>query len=130
MKFYFFIMLLSSSSIMAQGDVSRLRPPSKVECSRDHLTSYTGKVIDYQRTMNRTNLRIATDWGTIEAISIAHPGSKDPSVWFLIEGKIFAHSDRKHVETSAGQLREGVRATAWVCDDGRNPIIDWLPPSR
>jgi hypothetical protein len=130
MKFWIYISLFFSSAIMAQDDIARLRPPSKVTCSRDHLTSYTGRVIDYRRKMNQTTLRIATVWGTIEAIAIDHPGSNDPGDSFLINGKTFLRSDWKQVETSEGQLRAGVRATAWVCDDGRNPVIDWLPPDR
>jgi hypothetical protein len=130
MKFCFFILLLSSSAVWAQDGESRLRPPGSVECSRDHLTSYTGKVIDYQRKVGQTNLRIATDWGTLETVRITHPGSDNPGVWFLIKGKTFMQSDWKHIEMSSGLLREGVRATAWVCDDSRNPVIDWSPPVK
>jgi hypothetical protein len=127
-KIWFFVSLLSSSAIFAEDDPSRLRPPNRIECPKDHLTSYTGKVVEYRRKMGQTTLRIATDWGTLEALRIAHPESEDPSIWFLIEGRTFAQSDWKRVEASAGQLRTGIRATAWVCDDGRPPIIDWLPP--
>jgi hypothetical protein len=127
-KIWFFVSLLSSNAIFAEDEPSRLRPPGRVECSRDHLTSYTGKVVEYRRKTGHTSLHIATDWGTLEALRIVHPGSEDPSAWFLIEGKTFAQSDWKRVEASPGQLRTGVRATAWVCDDGRPPLIDWLPP--
>lgn len=127
-KIWFLVPLLTSSIIFAEDKSSRLRPPGRIGCSRDHLTSYTGKVAEYRRKMGQTTLRIATDWGTLEALRMIHPGSEDPSVWFLIEGITFAPSDWKRVESSPGQLRTGIRATAWVCDDGSNPVIDWLPP--
>ncbi len=112
----------------AQGDLSRLYPPGKVECPKDHLTSYTGEVVQYRRTVKETELRIKTDWGTVEPVQVAHAGSMNPSAWFLVNGQTFAPSDWKRIETSPSHLRTGVRATAWVCDDGRNPVVDWLTP--
>ncbi|MGJ0483257.1 MAG: hypothetical protein ACR65R_01830 [Methylomicrobium sp.] len=127
-KIWFFVPLLTSNTLFAEDKLSRLRPPNRIECTRDHLTNYTGKVVEYQRKMGQTRLFIATDWGTLEAVRLAHPGSADPSTWFLIEGKAFAQSDWERVEIAPGQLRKEVRATAWVCDDGRPPVIDWLAP--
>jgi hypothetical protein len=129
-KIWLFIHLLTSSIVFAEDDASRLRPPGKVECSRDHLTHYTGKVVEYRRQWDLTTLRIATDWGTIEAISLAHAGSDDPSGRFLIEGETFEPSDWDRVESSRGRVRTGIRASAWVCDDGSSPVIDWLPPKE
>lgn len=129
-KIWFFVLLLIASPLFAEDKLSRLRPPNRIECTRDHLTSYTGKVVEYQRKMGQTRLSIATDWGTLEAVHLVHPGSADPSTWFLIEGKSFAQPDWKRVETAPGQLRTGIRATAWVCDDGRSPVIDWLAPKE
>jgi hypothetical protein len=129
-KIWLFIHLLTSSIVFAEDDPSRLRPPGKVECSRDHLTHYTGQVVEYRRQWGLTTLRIATDWGTIEAISLAHAGSDDPSGRFLIEGEIFEPSDWDLVESSPGRVRTGIRASAWACDDGSSPVIDWLPPKE
>jgi len=112
----------------ARQPEARLRPPAAVECPRDHLTSYVGVVQRYRRESNRTELRIRTDWDTTEDVAIAHRGAADPSRWFLIEGKPFQPADWARLEESPGRLRAGTRAAAWVCDDGRNPIVDWSPP--
>jgi len=112
----------------AQQPEARLRPPAAVECPRDHLTSYVGVVRRYRRDSNRTELRIRTDWDTTEDVAIAHRGSPDPSRWFLMEGKPFQATDWARLEEGPRRLRAGMRAAAWVCDDGRNPIVDWNPP--
>ena len=106
---------------------ARVRPPAAVECARDHLTAYVGVVLGYRREADRTSIRIRTDWGTTEDVTIAHPGS-DPGRWFLVEGQPFQPADTARIEGRPGKLRAGVRAAAWVCDDGRNPIVDWNPP--
>lgn len=105
-----------------------MRPPAGLSCPPDHLTSYAGRVLRYQRVRGHTDLVIRTDWDTDEAVRIVHPGSTDPRRWFLIERRPFETSDWARIEQAAGQLRAGMRAAAWVCDDGRNPVVDWQPP--
>ncbi|OGA98856.1 MAG: hypothetical protein A3E25_23575 [Burkholderiales bacterium RIFCSPHIGHO2_12_FULL_69_20] len=114
-------------ALMAQRTEARVRPPAEVDCPRDHLTVYIGQVQRYQRGPGRTTMRIRTDEATNETVTIAHPGSSDPSRWFLIERQPFTAADWARIEQRPGQLREGVRAAAWVCDDGRNPVVDWQP---
>lgn len=113
---------------MAQQAEGRSAPPEILECPRDHLTAYIGQVQRYQRGPGRTTLRIRTDWATTETVTIAHPGSSDPSRWFLIERQPFTAADWARIEQRPGRLRAGQRAAAWVCDDGRNPVVDWQPP--
>ena len=113
---------------MAQRTEGRVRPPADLECPHDQLTLYGGRVSHYQRGPGRTTLSIRTDWATTETVTIAHPGSRDPSRWFLIEGQPFTAADWARIEQRPGRLRAGLRAAAWVCDDGRNPVVDWQPP--
>lgn len=115
-------------ALMAQRTEARVRPPAEVDCPRDHLTVYIGQVQRYQRGPGRTTMRIRTDWATTETVTITHPGSNDPSRWFLIERQPFTAADWARIEQRPGQLRAGQRAAAWVCDDGRNPLVDWQPP--
>lgn len=112
----------------AQRTEGRVQPPADLECPRDRLTLYGGRVLHYQRGPGRTTIRIRTDWATTETVTIAHPGSSDPSRWFLIERQPFTAADWARIEQRPGQLRAGQRAAAWVCDDGRNPVVDWQPP--
>lgn len=127
------VMLVTSLAAGADGTFAeqpdpRVRPPPAVACARDHLTLYAGLVLSYYRGADRTELRIRTDWDTTEDIAIAHPGSDDPARWFLIRGEPFEPADWGRIEEHPGKLRHGIRAAAWVCDDGRNPIVDWNPP--
>ncbi|MCI0422041.1 MAG: hypothetical protein L0312_22910, partial [Acidobacteria bacterium] len=67
----------------------RLRPPEKVKCSRDHLTSFAGRVLAFKRNNNETFLRMRTDEETIEAFTLKHPGKGSAAEWFLLTGKSF-----------------------------------------
>jgi hypothetical protein len=89
--------------------------------------SYTGPVTEYRRESGRTRIRIHTDGDTDERVTIRHPGSGDPSPWFRFRGQMFADSDWSRVEVRHGKLQPGLRATAWVCRDGRT-IVDWQIP--
>jgi hypothetical protein len=119
---------LTAAAASAEPPTGRLMPPDAVTCPRDHLTSYTGQVVRYGRSKGRTDVRIRTDWDTTEEVSISHPGSDDPSRWFLVHGRRFQPADWSLIEERAGRLHAGMRAAAWVCDDDRNPIVDWDAP--
>jgi hypothetical protein len=123
--------LLLALSLLSQtqpGDPQRERPSKFVTCPRDHLTNYSGIVVAYRRENGRTLLTIRTDWETTERVELKHPGSDDPSRWFLLQGRPFAPDDWKEVEVERGRLHPKMRATAWVCDDGSNPVVDWKRP--
>lgn len=122
------VLATTPGPVAAQAEAARLRPPAEATCPPDHLTMYGGQVQRYRRLLNRTEIGIRTDWGTTETVTIKHPGSNDPSRWFLVERKPFEAADWPRIERRAGQLQPGLRAAAWVCDDGRNPLVDWQPP--
>jgi hypothetical protein len=108
----------------------RLRPPASLNCPRDHLTSFTGRVLYFHRATGRTIIRVHTDENTREQFRLRHPGTSDPSKWFLLRGEPFKPDDWKLIESARNQLRPNLRATMWVCDDGSNPVIDWRPPEQ
>jgi hypothetical protein len=108
----------------------RVAPPEATNCPRDKLTLYSGVVISYRRSLGVTTLRIRTDWATVESVQVRHPGSNDPSPRFLIERLPFTPADWARIESSPGKLRPSMRAGAWVCSDGSQPLIDWQPPQQ
>lgn len=101
---------------------SRMATPAAVECPRDRLTSYTGRVVAYQRTAAALSLAIHTDWDTTERVRLAPPALDR----LRLAGKPFTTDGWARIETSGRRLRPGLRATAWVCDTGP-PLIDWQP---
>jgi hypothetical protein len=102
---------------------SRLSPPAAVSCPRDRLTSYTGRVVSYRRTADALELTIETDWDTTESVRLAPLGLEH----LLVRGAPFAATDWARIESSPDRARPALRATAWVCDDRRPPVIDWQP---
>lgn len=121
-------LLAAPHAAWSQPADARVRPPSALECPRDQLTLYGGEVKRYQRRHGQTQISIDTDWGTTESVTLRHAGSKDASPWFLLRGQAFKPEDWPRIESSPGRLHAGMRAAAWVCDDGRNAIVDWQPP--
>lgn len=117
----------AASAAIGQG---RLRPPDATACPRDHLTSYDGRPLRYSRQTGRTRVTIRTDADTTETVLLRHPGSDDPSASFLLAGQPFQPGDWSRIEKSPGKLLPGLRVVAWVCDDGRPPVLDWQPPPR
>ncbi len=119
-----------AASITPQRSTSRVQPPAGIECGRNQLTAYTGTVTRLTRDGGQTRLEIRTDWDTTEAVVIMHPGAEDASRWFLVRTKPFSPRDWAMIESAPGKLRSGVRATAWVCEGGKNPIVDWSPAAE
>jgi acyl-homoserine-lactone acylase len=111
----------------------RLRPPSSLKCSRDNLTSFTGRVLAYGRMKDHIFIRVRTDEETTESFTIDLAKTKtedDPAKWFLMRGEAFKQSDWELIESGMGKIKPNMRATVWVCKDGSTPVIDWRPPEK
>lgn len=108
----------------------RLAPPSAIKCSRDHLTSFTGRILAYQRSSSRIFIRVRTDEETTESFTLKLARKDEAVEHFLMRGETFRQSDWKLIESAPGKLHQPMRATIWVCDDGAAPVIDWRPPER
>ena len=107
--------------------LQRAAPPSPLTCDRNHLTSFTGRIVSYRRENGRIVLRVRTDEETTEDFSLRFARSEDGSKHFLMRGQPFKPSDWGLVEASRTRLRPKMRAIVWVCDDGSAPVIDWRP---
>ena len=121
---FFCALFFSASSAGAQG---RIRPPDSITCDHNHLTSFTGRVLSYQRGPGRVSLRMRTDEATNESFTLRFRRSEDAARWFLLNGESFKPGDWRLIERSRYRLRPNMRATVWVCDDRSTPIVDWRP---
>lgn len=108
----------------------RLATPAGLKCSRDNLTSFTGRVLSYQRSQGRVFIRVRTDEATTESFTLRLPKSGNASILFLLNGEPFKQSDWSRVERRKGTLRSNMRATVWACYQNNEPkaeVIDWRP---
>lgn len=121
-----FVCALVWLSSMAQAQ-RRIMPPESITCDDNHLTSFTGKILSYQRRPGRVALRMRTDEATTESFVLSFRRTEDAAKWFLLMGEQFKASDWKLIERSRYRLRPNMRATVWVCDDHSTPIVDWRP---
>lgn len=112
----------------ADSGAQRLAPPSVIQCSRDHLTSFTGRVLAYERGPQRIFIRVRTDEETTEEFTLRLKSGEEWPKYFLLRGEEFKAEDWKLIEARQSRLRPRMRATIWVCDNGPQPVIDWRPP--
>lgn len=106
----------------------RLRPPDAIKCSRNELTSFTGRVTFYRRTNSCVTIKMATDDGTKEQFTISVPNG-DATKIFLMGGEPFTKDNWSEIEKTPHNLKAKQRATIWVCQDGTK-IIDWQQAVR
>jgi hypothetical protein len=108
----------------------RVAPPAALTCDRNHLTSFMGRVLLYQRKPNQIVLRMRTDEATTERFTITSPKGEPLEKFLLLRGQVFTASDWNGIERAPGKLKSGMRAIVWVCDNAKNPVIDWRPPAE
>jgi len=116
-------------AVRSQERGGRIMPPSGLKCDRNDLTVYDGRVLTYRRRKGTTFLRMRTNFDTTETVTIRHPGTDDPSKFYLLNGAPFANSDWQRIERRKKVLRPGMRANVWVCrgNPAIQPIVDWRP---
>lgn len=120
----------AASMVNIGAPPQRLRPPASLKCSRDHLTSFQGQILEYKRGKNNIYLRVRTDEDTTETFNLKWDDPDKAEKWFLLRGQPFKAEDWKLIESASGQLNDGTRVIVWVCDDGSKPVFDWRPKER
>ena len=124
------VSVASADQRTAGGAAERVRLPEGFECPLDWTTNYTGVVTRLTRNRDRTVLEIRTDWDTTERVVVGHTDAEGPERWFLLRGKPFGPDGWKAIEAKPGQLRAATRASAWICLDKQNPVVDWNPAAE
>lgn len=116
-------------AVHSQESGGRIMPPSGLKCDRNDLTVYDGKVLTYRRRKGSTFLRMRTNFDTSEVVTLRHPGTDDPSEFYLLNGEPFTRSDWRRIEKRKNVLRPGMRANVWVCrgNPAIQPVVDWRP---
>ena len=107
----------------------RVAPPAGLKCGLNDLTLYDGEIVKYERKLGSTFLRIKTNFDTTEEVTLEHPGTDDPTSFFLINTEPFKPSDWAKIEKAKRKLRPGMRANVWVCvgNPSIQPVVDWHP---
>lgn len=123
---------LSMAATTRTQSEGRVMPPKGLKCARNDLTVYDGKVLAYRRRKGSTLLRIRTSFDTTETVLIRHPGTDDPSEFYLLNGEPFTTRDWRRIEERKKFLRPGMRANVWVCrgNPAIQPMVDWRPADK
>jgi hypothetical protein len=108
----------------------RIAPPSGLDCDRDHITSFTGRVLSYSRGGGQISIRVRTDEGTTESFTISYAQAKELLKRVKLNGQVLSQNELTKIEARWKREKRTVRATVWACydKDWRNPkavLIDW-----
>ena len=127
----FVLLIVFVFPVMSWAQERRIGPPASLKCDRSEVTLYDGRVFTYRRRRGKTSLRVRTSFDTTEVVNIIHPGTDDPSKFYLINGGPFTPADWKRIEKRKGALKNGMNANIWVCRDNPSiqPVVDWRPAS-
>ncbi len=124
-------LLLVSLLVLLIGSVSskplpqRLAPPSGLPCSRDQLTSYTGKILRYTRKSSQIFLQVRTDEATTERFQISISKGKGYLDLYLLNGAAITKTELEKIERKLTKKTNDVRVTVWECRNSAHRIIDW-----
>jgi len=98
----------------APAPARRRRVPARM-----HLTSYRGCASNATAAaLEPYGASHPDDWDTTRMSRSRTVERRTPAAAFLMEGKPFQAADWARLEEGPGRLRAGMRAAAWVCDDG------------
>ena len=127
----FVLLIVFVFPALSDAQERRIGPPATLKCDRSDVTLYDGRVLTYRRQKGKTFLRVRTSFDTTEEANIIHPGTDDPSKFYLINGEAFTREDWKRIERRKGVLKNGMHANIWVCRENPSiqPVVDWRPPS-
>ena len=78
-------------------------------------------VAGFNLNPGETFLLVRASYETTEEVTIRHPGTDDPSKFYLINGAAFTKEDWNRIEKSKSVLKDGVSANIWFCRG--NPSI-------
>ena len=110
-----------------RGHGSRIAPPEILQCDRNKLTSYQGKVSAFEfRGASALELTIETDWGSEESFAVEAECPAALAARMLRDGQLLTADEWDGLQSGAAELSPDTYAIAWVCEDGVTPtVIDW-----
>jgi hypothetical protein len=108
----------------------RLAAPSGLDCDRDHITSFTGRVLAYSRQAGQISIRVRTDEGTTENFTISYAQAQELLKRVKLNGQKLRQEELEKIEARWRREKRSVRVTVWACydKDWRKPaavLIDW-----
>jgi hypothetical protein len=117
-------------SVQGEERQGRLAAPHGLKCDTNHLTSFTGKILSYERRPDHIFIRIRTDEATTEEFTVAYAQDQDLLKLFRLNGQALGQNGLAKIESRWKRDRRNVRATVWACYDNEwrqatAEMIDW-----
>jgi hypothetical protein len=119
------MMMTSAENNSFSAPRQRLAPPTGLPCSRDTLTSYSGKILRYTRQPKQIFLLMRTDEATTEKFQIEISKGKNHLNLFLLNGQTISATELDQVEKKILKKSKAVTVTVWECINTRHRVIDW-----
>lgn len=115
---------LASSQLLATQQ--RLRVPEFVDCPRDKVSSYDGKMTQLSLTKNRLSIDVLTSFDTQEVISISHKNYNTLGTQLRINGILLDDKSLKYLIHQSTLPFKPKGIIVWVCEiEDFLPVINW-----
>lgn len=119
------LLMISAANNSFSAPLQRLAPPPGLPCSRDTLTSYSGKILRYTRKPNQIFLLMRTDEATTEKFQIEISKGKNHLNLYLLNGQAISATELEQVEKRILKKSKAVTVTVWECINTSHRVIDW-----
>ncbi|MCL1126378.1 hypothetical protein [Shewanella surugensis] len=124
------ILVILICSFNTHSQTGRLRVPEYVECPRDQVSSWQGRVITYHRSNSMISLVIDTDANTTEKIKIHYTKLEQLFKQLYLRGQPFKATDWPTIEQSKSIIRDNTLVTVWFCQNKQYlSLINWQSAS-
>ncbi len=115
--------LLLGTAIEAQerGGRERLAPPAALDCDRNHLTSYEGRLLALTPAPDSLTVTLITDWDSEETFTVPR------GAVHLRDGAPMDPAAQAAFLAALKPPTTAPRLIAWVCSDPCVVTLDWRP---
>ncbi len=104
-----------------RGGRDRLAPPAALDCDRNHLTSYEGRLRALTPGPDTITVTLVTDWGSEETFAVPSDSVQ------LRDGQPMDPTSLAEFLATLEPPTTVPRLIAWVCSEPCAVTLDWRP---
>jgi hypothetical protein len=113
------LLVVTVAEAQERGGRDRLAPPAALNCDRNNLTSYEGRLFAFTPGPDEVTVTLVTDWDSEETFTVPADAVQ------LRDGvPMDAETQAAFLETLAPPT-QAPRIIAWVCCDPSSVTLDW-----
>ncbi len=115
------VMLAPACSAQERDGRDRLAPPAALDCDRNHLTSYEGRLLALTPAPDELTVTLVTDWDSEETFTVP------AGAVHLRDGAPMDPAAQAKFLATLKPPTTAPRLIAWVCAEPPSVTLDWRP---